>query len=78
VVDGRLGHDQIKRGIGQWELLRRRDLEGGVPTGDIRDDIAADELAGYCLHALAAAATLESEAAVRRLVAVTLAGLQPR
>jgi len=34
------------------------------------------ELAAYCLHALAAG-TLPSEAAVERLVAVTLAGLRP-
>ena len=46
-------------------------------TGDLRDDVAPDELASYCLHALAAASSLPSEAAVRRLVAVTLAGLRP-
>ena len=46
-------------------------------TGDLRDDVAPDELASYCLHALAAASRLPSEAAVRRLVAVTLAGLRP-
>ena len=45
--------------------------------GELRADVAADELAGYCLHALAGAGTLESKAAVRRLVMVTLAGLRP-
>lgn len=45
--------------------------------GDLRDDAAHDELASYCLHALGAAGNLSSEAAVRRLVAVTLAGLRP-
>ena len=45
--------------------------------GDIRDDVSPDELAGYCLHALDAAGDLRSMAAVRRLVTVTLAGLQP-
>lgn len=45
-------------------------------TGTIRDDIPPDELASYCLHALAAASGLPSKAAVRRLVAVTLAGLR--
>jgi hypothetical protein len=35
------------------------------------------ELASYCLHALTAAGTLPSKAAVRRLVTVTLAGLHP-
>jgi AcrR family transcriptional regulator len=52
-------------------------LADAAKAGDIRDDVVPDELAGYCLHALAAAASLRSEAAVRRLVALTLAGLQP-
>ncbi len=43
--------------------------------GDLRDDVAAEELAGYCLHALTAAGTVDSHDAVHRLVAVTLAGL---
>jgi AcrR family transcriptional regulator len=47
-------------------------------TGDIRDDVPAEELAGYCLHALSAARSLPSRAAVRRLVTVTLAGLHPQ
>jgi AcrR family transcriptional regulator len=46
-------------------------------TGAVRDDVAPDELANYCLHALTAASSLPSKAAVRRLVAVTLAGLRP-
>ncbi|HZA93269.1 MAG TPA: TetR/AcrR family transcriptional regulator [Gemmatimonadales bacterium] len=45
-------------------------------TGDVRDDVAPEELASYCLHALAAASSLSSKAAVRRLVRVTLAGLR--
>jgi len=49
----------------------------GASAGEIRDDVAPDELASYCLHALTAAGSLTSEAAVRRLVAVTLAGLRP-
>jgi len=46
-------------------------------TGDIRPGVPAGELASYCLHALGAASALPSQTAVRRLVAVTLAGLQP-
>ncbi|WP_210570648.1 TetR/AcrR family transcriptional regulator [Streptomyces sp. GESEQ-4] len=46
-------------------------------AGDVRDDIPPAELTRYCLSALAAARTLPSEAAVRRLVAVTLAGMRP-
>jgi AcrR family transcriptional regulator len=52
-------------------------VEEGVRTGDLRSDVPSAELATYCLHALAAAADLDSEAAVRRLVDVTLAGLRP-
>lgn len=47
-------------------------------TGNLRRDVAPDELAIYCLHSLTAASSLPSKAAVRRLVAVTLAGLRPR
>jgi AcrR family transcriptional regulator len=46
-------------------------------AGDIRDDFAPDELANYSHHALTGAGSLPSKAAVRRLVALTLAGLQP-
>lgn len=46
--------------------------------GGLRDDVAPDELASYCLHALTAAGALPSQASVRRLVAVVLAGLRPR
>lgn len=52
-------------------------LAEAAAAGAVRDDIAADELANYCLHSLAAAGSLPSEAAVRRLVSVTLAGLRP-
>jgi AcrR family transcriptional regulator len=45
--------------------------------GRVRGDVAPAELAGYCLHALAAAASLPSEVAVHRLVTVMLAGLRP-
>jgi AcrR family transcriptional regulator len=53
-------------------------LTEGAAAGEVRDDVAPDELASYCLHALTAAGNLPSRAAVRRLVAVTLAGLRPR
>jgi AcrR family transcriptional regulator len=58
-------HDLIR------DLLREN-----VAAGDVRADVAAEELATYCLHALAAASSLASQAAVRRLVAVTMAGLR--
>ena len=43
--------------------------------GDVRADIDAVELARYSLSALAAAAGVESGAAVGRLAMVTLSGL---
>jgi AcrR family transcriptional regulator len=49
----------------------------GAKAGDLRDDVAPDELASYALHALTAASSLPSKDAVRRLVAVTMAGLRP-
>ena len=55
-----------------------RDLLGdAAEAGYIRGDVAAEELAGYCLHALAAAGSAPSKAAVRRLVGVTMDGLRP-
>jgi AcrR family transcriptional regulator len=52
-------------------------LTEGIASGEVRDDVAPEELAGYCLHAVAAARELPSKAAVQRLVTVILAGLQP-
>ncbi len=53
-------------------------LAAGARSGDIRDDIDPGELASYCLHALTAASSLPSKAALHRLVEVTLAGLRPQ
>lgn len=54
------------------------DLIGeGARAGELRDDAEPGELASYCLHALAAAGSVTSAAAVRRLVTVTMAGLRP-
>jgi DNA-binding ferritin-like protein (Dps family) len=55
-----------------------RDLvAGAAAAGQVRGDVAADELATFCLNALTAATSLPSKAAVQRLVQVTLAGLRP-
>lgn len=61
----------------QLHNMIRNLVAEGVSTGDLRDDVPPDELATYCLHALAAADGLTSKAALRRLVNVTLAGLRP-
>lgn len=58
------------------EMVRNLIAEG-VRAGDLRDDVSPAELAAYCLHALTAASGCRSEAAVKRLVDVTLAGLRP-
>jgi hypothetical protein len=49
----------------------------GTDAGDVRGDVPPDELADYCLHALAAASSLPSKAAARRLVTVILTGVRP-
>ena len=51
-------------------------LSEAAGAGDVRRDVSPGELATYCFHALTAASTLPSRAAIRRLVAVTMAGLQ--
>ncbi len=70
--------EHVARAQQQLSDLIRDLLTEGAETGDLRDDVVPDELASYCLHALTAASSLPSKAAVRRLVTVTLAGLHPR
>ena len=60
----------------QLSDLIRELLAEGAAAGELRDDVAPVELASYCLHALTAAGSLPSKAAVRRLVRVTMAGLR--
>lgn len=52
-------------------------LAEATSVGVVRGDVSPEELASYCLNALAAAGELQTKAAVRRLVTVILAGLQP-
>jgi AcrR family transcriptional regulator len=61
----------------QLHDLLRQLIADSAKHGEVRDDVSPDELATYSLHALAAATSLPSEAAVRRLARVTLAGLRP-
>lgn len=69
--------EHVARAHQQLRAMIRDLLAEAAQAGAVRDDTAPDELASYCLHALAAASSLPSEAAVRRLVAVTLSGLRP-
>jgi len=70
--------EHVARAQQQLRKLIRDLLTEAAASGDVRDDVAPDELANYCLHALAAASRVSSKAAVRRLVNVILAGLHPR
>lgn len=69
--------DHVARAEKHLRALIKELLVEGAAAGDLRSDIAPDELVSFCLHALTAASSLPSKAAVLRLVAVTLAGLQP-
>ncbi|MEP6661637.1 MAG: TetR/AcrR family transcriptional regulator [Acidimicrobiales bacterium] len=70
--------EHVARAQQQLSDLIRNLLIEAAEEHDVREDVVPDELASYCLHALAAASSLPSKAAVRRLVTVTLAGLNPR
>lgn len=65
--------DQVAQAEYQLHGMIRGLLSEAV--GVVRQDVSSDELASYCLHALAAAARLRNKAAVGRLVLVTLSGL---
>lgn len=68
--------EQAERAQRQLIELIRALLSDAAEAGSIRADVAPDELAAYCLHALAAAGALLSEDSVDRLVSVTMAGLR--
>ena len=59
------------------DTLVRTLLGDAVAADDVRDDVPVAELAAYALHALDAASSARSGAAVRRLVQLTLDGLAP-
>jgi AcrR family transcriptional regulator len=69
--------EQIGRAQRQVHEMIRDLLTAAVRVGDVRDDVPPDELASYCVHAIAGAGGQRSKAAVHRLVAVTMAGLRP-
>lgn len=62
------------------ELQLRQMVQGliaeAISSGAVRSDVPPDELAIYCVNALGAAGQLPSNAAVRRLAAVTVSGLR--
>ena len=70
--------EHVARARHQLRDLISELLAVGAEAGAVRSDIDPGELASYCLHALTAAGSLPSEAAVRRLLAVTMSGLRPQ
>jgi hypothetical protein len=57
--------------------MLRKVIAEAAKRGRLRKDVSPEELASFCLNALAGASTVSSMAAVRRLVSVTIAGLRP-
>ncbi len=67
--------ERVTRAHQELRDMIRELLAEAAGTGKVRNDVAPDELASYCLHALTAASSLTSRAAIHRLVTVILAGL---
>jgi AcrR family transcriptional regulator len=72
-----LHDEQVVRAMQHLRALVTDLVKEAAAAGNVRDDIAPDELVTYSLHAVEAASDLSSKSAVRRLVEVTLAGLRP-
>ncbi len=70
--------EQVTRARRQLQDLVDDLLAAAAEAGAVRSDVAPGELAGYCLHALVGAGSLPSEAARRRFLAVSMAGLRPQ
>jgi AcrR family transcriptional regulator len=68
--------EEVSRAEQHVRTMFRDLLADTARSGSVRTDVDPDELAAFCLHALAGARTLSSAAAVERLVALTLAGLR--
>jgi AcrR family transcriptional regulator len=69
--------ERLPRARNQLHRMIRDLLADAAAAGKLRNDVAPDELASYCLSALEGAGDLPSKPAVRRLVMVILAGLRP-
>ncbi len=64
------------RGYDELEEMLSEVIAEGVATGSWRGDVSPEELARFCVHALGAASTATSQAAVARLVTVTVDALR--
>ena len=67
--------EHVTRAEQELRDLVRGLLAQAVAAGRVRADVPPDELTAYCLNALGAASRLSSEAAIQRLLQVTLTGL---
>jgi AcrR family transcriptional regulator len=68
--------EHVGRAHDELHTLVRDLVADAAATGNVRSDVAPDELASYCIHALGAASTLSSKAAVWRLVGVVMDGIR--
>jgi len=69
--------ERIGRAHRQVHGMIRDLVAAAAKAGYVRDDVSPDELAGYCISALAGPGMQRSKAAVRRLVSVVMDGLRP-
>jgi AcrR family transcriptional regulator len=69
--------DHLNQAHDQLTGFVRDLLAEAAAAGQVRADIAPEELASYCLHAITAAGGLKSKASVQRLVQVIMAGIGP-
>jgi AcrR family transcriptional regulator len=67
---------QVVQAQRQVHEMIRDLLSEAARAGAVRDDVPPDELAAYCVQALAGASIHRSRAGVRRLLSVTLDGLR--
>jgi AcrR family transcriptional regulator len=72
------GDEQVRRAEHKVHAMVRDLLVAAVKAGVVRDDAPPDELAAFCLNALAAAGDLSSTTAVQRIVRITLDGIRAR
>ena len=70
------GDDQIDHAHSRLSNMIRDLLVEAAAAGGVRGDIAPRELAAFCLNALEAAGDFSSNAAVGRLVMLTMNGLR--
>lgn len=70
-------HEHLAPAWKQLHEMLQSLIAEAADAGAVRKDVAAGELADYCLHALSAANGAHSQAAVSRLVSITLDGISP-